>query len=114
MGSAPRRSGGVDLRLEHADIREIAVFFCVVEPVADNERVRHFKAGIGGMDRCLAAGRLIEQGGNGDGGRTADTEIVLEIVQGDALPKQVPVNIILPTYPLNHNTPVSSKGIFEQ
>ena len=30
------------------------------------------------------------------------------------LPKQVPVNIILPTYPLNHNTPISSKGIFEQ
>ena len=41
------------------------------------------------MDRCLAAGRLIEQGGNGDGGRTADTEIVLEIVQRDAAVENV-------------------------
>ena len=83
------RSGGVDLRLEHADIREIAVFFCVIEPIADDERVRHLKAGIGGVDRRLAAGGLIEQGGNGDGGRPADAEIVLEIVQRDAAVENV-------------------------
>ena len=89
MGSAPGRSVGIDLRLEHADVREIAVFFCVIEPIADDERVRHLKAGIGGVDRRLAAGGLIEQGGNGDGGRPADAEIVLEIVQRDAAVENV-------------------------
>ena len=80
---------GVDLRLEHADEREIAVFFRVVKAVADDECIRHFKAGIRRVDRRFAARRFVQQRRNGDRRGTADTEIVRKVVQRNAAVENV-------------------------
>ena len=35
---------GIDLGFQNADVRQIAVFFIVIQPVADDELVRHREA----------------------------------------------------------------------
>ena len=61
-------SVGVDLRLQNADIGQVAVFFGVVQAVAHDEGVGHGEADIVGVDGLDAALRLVQQGAQLDGG----------------------------------------------
>ena len=56
----------------------------IIQAVADDEGIRHLKAGVVGMDVGLAAGGLVHQRGDGDGGGTPYHEVLLEIAQRHA------------------------------
>ena len=59
---------GVDLRLQNADIGNVAVGLGVIQAVAHHELVRHREAHKVRSDRLGAAGGLVEQRHDGDGG----------------------------------------------
>ena len=73
--------GHVDLRLQHAYVRQIAVFFVIIKPVAHDESVGNFKTGISCVNGSLAAGGLVHQRCNGDGRRIAVREVILKVAQ---------------------------------
>ena len=70
----------VDLGLEHADVRHIAVLLGVIQPVAHDELVGDLKAREIGRDGLDAAGGLIEQGDDRHALGALGEEIVLEEV----------------------------------
>ena len=74
----------IDLFLQHADVRQVAVTLVVVEAVADDEGVGHLEAGVVRINVRLTARGLVHQRGDRDGGRLADLEIALEVVQRHA------------------------------
>ena len=74
----------VDLGLEDADIGHIPVLLAVVQAVAHHELVGDLEAGIVGGDGLFAAGRLIQQGGNGDGGGALGLQVLRQEIQGIA------------------------------
>ena len=76
--------GGVDLRLQHADIRHVPVLLGVVQAVAHHELVRHDEASQVGGDGLGPAGGLIQQGHDGDGGSALGHKILLQKGQGIA------------------------------
>ena len=84
FGSGEMMQGsGINFRFQHADVRQITVFFIIVKPVADNESIGNFKAGIVRINGSLPACGLIQQGDNGDGGRFTDLQIVFQIIERD-------------------------------
>ena len=74
----------VDLWLEHADVRHIAVLLGVIQPVAHDELVGDLKAREIGRDGLDAAGGLIEQSNDRHALGAFGEEIVLEEVEGIA------------------------------
>ena len=72
------------MRLENADVRQIAVLFRVIQTVADDEGVRHGEADVLRLHIGAAARGLIEQRCDADGARLAVLEIFREIAERDA------------------------------
>src|ERR1700740_1606639 len=67
-----------------ANIREIAIFFRVIEPVADHELVRNLKADVIAFERKLAPRRLVEQGGDFERTRLPRHQHLFQIGHGQA------------------------------
>src|SRR5688500_12053509 len=61
IGLALGRRAAVDRRLQHADVRQVAVALVVVESVADDESVRDGEADVVDRDVGKAASRLVQQ-----------------------------------------------------
>ena len=74
-------SVGVNLGLEHADVRHIAVLLRVVEAVADDEFVGHFEACEVRNDGLGAAGGLVEQRHDRHAGSALGHKVILEEVE---------------------------------
>src|SRR5688500_5796270 len=80
IGLALGRRATVDRRLQHADIRQVAVALVVVESVADDESVRDGEADVVDRDVSKAACRLVEQAADLDRGRLSIGEVAQQIV----------------------------------
>src|SRR5688500_12573957 len=73
----------VDRRLQHADIRQVAVALVVVESVADDESVRDGETDVVDPDVGQAARRLVEQAADLDRGRLPVGEVAQQVVEGE-------------------------------
>ena len=75
---------GIDLGFQNADVRQIAVFFIVIQPVADDELVRHREADVIRLQVNLAAAGFIQQRGDADGARPPALQQLLDIAEREA------------------------------
>ena len=74
----------MDLFLEDADERQVAVALRVVEAVADHELIRHHEAVVIGIDGAAPPRGLVEQRHDLDRGGLPRVEHVGEVVEGEA------------------------------
>ena len=82
----PRRGFGlfIALRLQNADVGEIAVVICVIEAVADDEFVRDLEAAHVGLVALRVPRRLVEEGDGRDGRGIARAEELAQVLHGEA------------------------------
>ena len=88
----PRRGFGlfIALRLQNADVGEIAVVICVIEAVADDELVRDLEAAHIGLVALGMARRLVQERDRRNGcGVPCAEELAQVAVFQEFLPKQL-------------------------
>ena len=84
----------VDGRLEDPDVGQVAVLLRVVQAVPHHKEVVHGEAGVVGGDGLGAAGGLIQQGAQPDGGRVPGLEELEQAaLTGDGYYSQLPASL---------------------
>src|SRR5437763_9337265 len=84
-----RDTGFYLLSRHHTNIREIAVFFGVIESVADHKFVRNLKSHVIAFQGKLAARGFIQQGGDLEAARLPRHEQLFQVRHGQASVKDV-------------------------
>lgn len=82
----PRRGFGlfIALRLQNADVGEIAVVICVIEAVADDELVRDLEAAHIGLVALGMARRLVQERDRRNGCGVPCAEELTQVLHGEA------------------------------
>ena len=82
----PRRGFGlfIALRLQNANVGEIAVVICVIEAVADDEFVGDLEAAHVGLVALRVPRRLVEEGDGRDGRGIARAEELAQVLHREA------------------------------
>lgn len=70
------------LRLHNPHLRQVAVLFGIIEPVADDEFVRNLNAAVVDGNVGEAAGGLAENGADADAGGFAEGKELPQMLQG--------------------------------
>src|SRR5258708_2991924 len=71
-------------RLEHTDVRQVAILLRVVEAVADDEAVGNVEAQVGRLDHLVARLRFIQQRADAHAGWAALLQALHQIAQREA------------------------------